>query len=192
MSSQFGAALRLFGFLTLLSGVAYPLGVTLVARLAFPRQAAGSLVERNGQIVGSVLIGQKFERPDHFWSRPSAIDFNPLPSGGSNSGPLNKDYRQKVETRWDAGARDEMLFASGSGLDPHIRPESAKRQIPRIVDSLGLTQDGREAGARRLAQLVDELTEGRQLSVFGDPRVNVLRLNLALDELRKEEKTLSP
>lgn len=178
MKESLGPALRIFGFFTVLLGVAYPLLMTAVAQALFPRQANGSLIERNGQGVGSALIAQKFERPEHFWARPSAVDFNPLPSGGSNLGPTSQDLVQKVAERAKTGVTGELLYASASGLDPHISPAAALAQVTRVARATGLDP-------KRLEHLVAEHTEDRQLKILGEPRVNVLELNLALEVYRK-------
>jgi potassium-transporting ATPase KdpC subunit len=173
--------------MTLLTGVVYPLVVTGVAQLAFPRQAAGSLVMREGKVVGSELIGQAFADPGHFWGRPSAtgpVPYNAGVSSGSNLGPLNPALAAAVAARVKA-LRDadpgngapvpvDLVTASGSGLDPHISPAAALYQVPRIARLRAL-----DPGLLR--RLVADHTEGRMLGMLGEPRVNVLKLNLALD-----------
>lgn len=179
-------AIRIFLFMTLLTGVAYPLLVTGIANLTTKDQASGSLIEKNGTLVGSELIGQKFESDRYFWPRPSAVEYNPLPSGGSNLGQASECLKETVDERvaklkMKSPGREslppqDLLFASGSGLDPHISPEAAQFQVDRI------------ALVRRLEpsavhKLVQDLTEPRQFGMFGEPRVIVLKLNLALDNM---------
>ena len=187
MRSAFAIALRLTLVMTALTGIAYPAAVTLVAQLAFPRQARGSLVTAGGRVVGSELIGQRFTSPGYFHPRPSAAGaggYDATASGGSNLGPTSRALHDRVEAaaaayRDENGLRDEPIppdavTASGSGLDPHISPANALLQSARVARSRGV------AGSRVLT-LVEECTEGPWLGLFGEPRVNVLRLNLALD-----------
>ncbi|MBI5232397.1 MAG: potassium-transporting ATPase subunit KdpC [Coriobacteriales bacterium] len=177
-------------FVTLLvTGVVYPLVVTGIAAVAFPRQAAGSLIERDGKIVGSTLIGQAFSSDRYFHPRPSAADYDGTASGPSNLGPTSKRLAGDVSTRVDEvveanpGASKsavpvDLVTASASGLDPHVSPASAKLQVARVASARGLT-------AEQVLGLVEEHTEGRQLGLLGEPRVNVLELNIALDEFGK-------
>ena len=181
-------ALSVFAFLTLITGVVYPLAVTSIAAVVFPKQASGSLIERGGKIVGSALIGQPFSDARYFWSRPSATSppYNAGASSGSNLGPLNLALADAVKTRVAAlKAADptetaappiDLVTASGSGLDPHISPAAAAYQVARVARTRGLSTE-------QVQQLVDAATEGRELGVLGEPRVNVLLLNLALDDL---------
>jgi K+-transporting ATPase ATPase C chain len=171
---------------TLMTGVVYPLVVTAIAQVVLPSQANGSLVIIGGKPVGSALVGQPFSRPDHFWGRPSAtapVPYNGTASGGSNLGPLNPDLAKNVRSRIEAlrkhdpglaGIPVDLVTASGSGLDPHISPAAAGVQVRRVAAARGLGEDQ----VRRIVRLH---TEGRQLGLLGEPRVNVLRLNLALD-----------
>ena len=176
--------------LTLLTGIAYPLLVTGVARVVFPDQAAGSLVVRNGKAVGSTLIGQNFSDPRHFWGRPSAT--SPMPnnagaSSGSNLGPLNPALVDAVTARVQAlRAADpgntapvpvDLVTASASGLDPHISPAAALYQIARVARARNLPVE-------RIRALVAAHTEHAWFDFVGEPRVNVLQLNLVLDDLR--------
>jgi len=164
---------------TLITGLAYPLLMTLFSQIVFPHKANGSLIKNNqGQVIGSELIGQTFKGQNYFWSRPSAIDYNPMPSGGSNLGPTSVDLVGKVKEREKQGLVNDLLFASGSGLDPHISPEGARAQIGRIAQSRGTTE-------QKIGKILDGFIEQRQMRILGEKRVNVLMLNLALDERLK-------
>jgi potassium-transporting ATPase KdpC subunit len=184
------SALVLFALLTLLTGLVYPLVVTALARLVFPAQAAGSLLTRDGHVVGSALIGQSFSDPGHFWGRPSATTpqpYNGTGSTGSNLGPLNPALLDAVRERIKSlRAADpdnhsavpvELVTASGSGLDPEISVAAAGYQAGRVARARGLPQ-------QRVQALIAAHTEGTLLGVLGEPRVNVLELNLALDALK--------
>jgi K+-transporting ATPase ATPase C chain len=183
-------ALKLIALMTIILGILYPLVITGITQAIFPHKANGSLLETNGKIVGSSLIGQKFESERYFWPRPSAIDYNPLPSGGSNLGPTNAELQRQITFRRSmllkAHALSErtiipldLLFASGSGLDPHISPEAARFQAERIARARGFDRNTEN----RLNHLIDEYIEPRTLVILGEPRVNVLKINLALDSL---------
>jgi len=187
MTEQLRPACTLLLMLTLLTGLAYPLAVTSLAKILFPRQANGSLIVHDGKIVGSELIGQPFEAPKYFWSRPSAttpFPYNAAASSGSNLGPTNPALVDAVKARVAAlQAADpgnnrpvpvDLVTASGSGLDPHISPAAAEYQIARVARARGLS----EAAVR---QVVAQSTEGRQWGFLGERRVNVLNVNLALD-----------
>ena len=173
---------RLFLCLTMLTGGIYPLVITAVAQLFFSYQANGSFIEFQDKKIGSVLIAQKFENVKYFWPRPSAIDFNPLPSGGSHLGPINVVLKKAVEKRRlmfiSQGHPDkvpsDLLYASGSGVDPHITPEAAYFQAARVAQA-------RQLNEAELRKLIADHTEGATLGFIGEPRVNVLELNLALD-----------
>ena len=191
MKSHLRAALTIFGLLALVTGVAYPLLVTLIAQGVFPHRANGSVLVQNGKAVGSELIGQHFDDPRYFWGRPSAttpMPYNAGSSGGSNLGPTNPDQLDAVKKRIEAirsAQPDEtrsvpvdLVTASASGLDPHISPAAAEYQVTRVARARGLTVD-------EVRRLVAEHTEGRTLGLLGEPRVNVLRLNLALDGKEK-------
>ena len=180
-------AASLFVALTLITGIAYPLAVTAIAQLAFPEAAAGSLIDKDGKAVGSRLIGQNFSDPGHFWGRPSAtatLPYNASASGGSNLGPLNPALtdavKERIETLKAADPGNaqaipaDLVTASASGLDPHISPAAAHYQVERVVRA-------RNIDVARLKALVARHTEERQWGVFGQARVNVLELNLALD-----------
>jgi K+-transporting ATPase ATPase C chain len=177
--------------MTLITGVAYPLVITGVAQAAFPEKASGSLIVKDGHVVGSRLIGQAFEDPKYFWGRLSATTpapFNAGASTGSNLGPTNKSLTDAAKARVDAlRAADpgnealipvDLVTASASGLDPHISPAAAEYQVRRIARVRGITED-------RVRQLVRVSTHARDLTVLGEPTVNVVMLNLALDEARE-------
>jgi K+-transporting ATPase ATPase C chain len=182
-------AILMFIVLTIICGGVYPAVVTGVACAVFPKQAKGSFIaDKNGKEIGSSLIGQPFSDPKYFWSRPSAatdFSYNPMGSSGSNSGPTNPDFIKTVGDRvkalHDTGIAGEapadLVEASASGLDPHISPEAARVQIARVAKVRGMTEDA-------LNRLVASHTEDRQLGFLGEPRVNVLELNLELDALK--------
>ncbi|MFC7331560.1 potassium-transporting ATPase subunit KdpC [Rhodocista pekingensis] len=187
MLTHLRPALTLILAMTVLTGLAYPLAVTAVARLAFPEQAAGSLIHRaDGTVLGSALIGQTFTRPEYFWSRPSAAGdgYDAANSSGTNLGPSNTALVAAVQARMDAlkaanpdavgPVPVDLVTASGSGLDPHISPAAALWQAPRVAAARGLETD-------RVVDLIDQATEGRVFGFLGEPSVNVLKLNLALD-----------
>jgi len=180
-------SIAMLALMTALTGIAYPLVVSGLAQLVFPRTANGSVIEHDGKPVGSALIGQPFSDPRYFWSRPSATTpfaYNAASSVGSNLGPTNPALTDAVKQRIDAlRAADpgnaapvpvDLVTASGSGLDPHISPASAEYQVARVARVRGISADA-------VRKLVAGATEGRQLGVLGEPRVNVLALNLALD-----------
>jgi K+-transporting ATPase ATPase C chain len=184
--------------LTLITGLAYPLAMTGIAQAIFPGQAQGSMIERNGTVVGSALIGQEFDSDKYFHGRPSATTatdpndstktvaapYNAVNSGGSNLGPSNKALVDRVQGDMDKLKQEnssgsvpiDLVTTSASGLDPHISPEAALFQVPRIAKVRNLPET-------RIRQLVQDQTEGRLFGLFGEPRVNVLMLNLALDHL---------
>lgn len=191
MKSLLRPALSVFVLLSAVTGLAYPLAVTGIAGAVFPEQAAGSLIFKDGTPVGSRLIGQPFSDPGHFWGRPSATapqPYNAAASSGSNQGPLNPALEDAVKGRIAAlRAADpgngasipaDLVTASGSGLDPHISPAAALWQLGRVARARGLPE-------AQLRALVDAHTEGRQWGFLGEPRVNVLTLNLALDALKR-------
>jgi K+-transporting ATPase ATPase C chain len=197
MRSQLRPALVALGIFTILTGLVYPLVVTGLAQVIFPSQANGSLIVRNGQPVGSALIGQPFDDPKYFWGRLSATSpagytaFNGdklTGSSGSNYGPLNPALLEAVQTRIKALQEADpankapipvdLVTASGSGLDPHMSPAAAAYQVGRVARARGLSED-------TVRQMVARHTEGRTLGLLGEPRVNVLALNLALDDVKK-------
>jgi len=193
MANYLKPAAILFLLLTLITGVVYPLVVTTLSQLLFPDQANGSLLkDQQGQLVGSALIGQTFSDAKYFWGRPSATSpysYNASASSGSNLGPTNPALIEAISARIQAlQAVDpqnklpvpvDLITASGSGLDPHISPAAAEYQIKRVAKIRKLS----EASVR---DLVIANTEGRQFKLFGEPRVNVLQLNLALDQLARD------
>lgn len=190
MTAIFRPAIILFLVLTAITGIVYPLVITGIAQLAFPAQAGGSIILEDGKAVGSILIGQSFSDPKHFWSRPSATSpqpYNGLASGGSNLGPLNPALTDSVKARIDAlRAADpnntapipvDLVTASASGLDPDISLAAAYYQIPRVARTRGLRPEA-------VRTLVAAHAQGRWLGILGEPRVNALELNLALDALK--------
>lgn len=188
MKDHIRPALTMLLLLTVLTGLVYPLTVTGLAQVFFQDQANGSLIVREGKAIGSKLIGQQFDNPGYFWSRPSAsspFPYNAAASGGSNLGPSSSVLINAVKARVaalrdadpgnDAPIPVDLVTASGSGLDPHISPAAALYQISRVARA-------RELDETAVRDLVVRYTQGRQLGVLGEPRVNVLLLNLALDE----------
>ena len=182
-------AILLFIIFTVICGGIYPAVVTGVAYALFPKQAAGSFItDKSGKEIGSKLIGQPFADAKYFWPRPSAstdFGYNSMASGGSNSGPTNPDYLKTVGDRVkalrDSGVTGkipaDLVQASASGLDPHVTPESALLQVPRVAKARGVSEE-------MMIKAVEQATEGRQLGFLGAPRVNVLELNVKLDALK--------
>jgi len=184
-------ALKIFLFFTVLTGVVYPLLITGIAQVVFPAKANGSLILKDNKIIGSELIGQQFDSTNYFTSRPSAISYNPLPSGGSNYGLTNIKLKNLVDERKQQFITynqldsltvipSEMLFASASGLDPHISPQAALLQVERVVK----TRHFDESKKQQLLNSIKELSEQPQFSLFGEHRINVLLLNLKLDAIK--------
>jgi potassium-transporting ATPase KdpC subunit len=189
MTSQIRPALTVFVFLSVLTGLVYPLVITGISAAVFPDRASGSLIVKDGKPIGSALIGQNFSDPQYFWGRPSATGtspYNPLASGGTNQGPLNPALTEAVKGRIealrsadpdnDAPVPVDLVTASASGLDPHISVAAAEYQTARVARVRGLTSE-------MVAELVTAHTSGRWLGLLGEPTVNVLELNLALDGL---------
>jgi K+-transporting ATPase ATPase C chain len=198
MLRQIRPAIVLIVLMTVLTGLAYPLAVTGIAQLLFPRQAAGSLIEKDGKAIGSELIGQNFADAKYFHGRPSATTdtdpndatktvpapYNAGNSGGSNAGPTSKALIERVKGDTDklkeenqAPVPVDLVTTSASGLDPDVTPAAAEFQVPRVAKARNLTED-------RVRALVADNTAGRWLGILGEPRVNVLQLNLALDAVR--------
>jgi K+-transporting ATPase ATPase C chain len=190
MLRQLKIALIFLGIFTVITGIIYPLFVTGIAQAFFHRQANGSLIEKNGAGVGSELIGQPFSDPKYFWGRLSAtapFPYNAAASSGSNYGPSNPALRDAVQARIDAlKAVDpdnnepipvDLVTFSASGLDPDISVAAANYQVTRVARYRGLSEE-------QVKELVSKFTEGRQFGILGEPRVNVLKLNLALDEVK--------
>ena len=172
-------AVKVFLFMTVLIGLIYPLFITGIAQLTMPRLANGSLIQKRDQILGSTLIAQNTKEDRYFWPRPSAIDYDPMkPSGGSNLGPTSQKLKEAIDERKQKvgdKAPPELLYASGSGLDPHINLETAYFQIPRVAKARSMNEAD-------LKNLIDRLSEGKQLGFLGERYVNVLSLNQVLDE----------
>ena len=192
LSKQIYPAVALTIVLTALTGIIYPIIITGLSNLLFKERARGSLIEREGKVIGSRLIGQHFNGPGYFHSRPSAAGSgdDATASGGTNLGPTSKQlFEEQVRGRSkQLGAENpnvkipiDLITSSGSGLDPHVSPAGADFQIPRVARERRMSED-------KVKQLVQEYTEGRQFGVLGEPRVNVLELNLALDEASKKGK----
>lgn len=189
MWRQMLPGLRMTILFTVLTGLLYPGLVTAICQAVFPRQANGSLIERDGKVIGSALLGQGFASPHYFHSRPSAAGsdgYDASLSGGSNLGPTSQKLIDRVKAAKatagiDGTVPSDMLTASASGLDPHISPASAQRQIARVASVRGMSESD-------VAKLVNQFTEGRDLGFLGEPRVNVLLLNLALDDRRPMNK----
>ena len=188
MWRQLLPGLRMTLLLTVLTGMIYPGLVTGLCQLLFPNQANGSLLSKDGHVVGSALLGQNFSRPEYFQPRPSAAGndgYDPMASGGSNLGPTNQKLADRVKASVEQFRKDnpdftgpvpaDMVTASGSGLDPDISPAAANAQAARVARARGVSVD-------QMSQLIGQFTAGRDLGFLGEPRVNVLRLNLALDE----------
>jgi K+-transporting ATPase ATPase C chain len=190
MSSEIRPAILITLFLTAITGILYPLAMTGIAQLVFPHQANGSLIFEGDHVVGSKLIGQNFSGEGYFHPRPSAAGTNgydATASGGSNLGPndagllkrIGDSAKQLAEERPGVPVPVDLVTASGSGLDPHISPAGAELQVARVAKARKLSEDA-------VRELVRENTEGRQFGILGDPRVNVLLLNLALDRAGKK------
>ena len=180
------ANLRLFLWMTFITGIIYPLFITLIAQLAIKQKADGGILFSQEKAVGAVLIAQKFESEKYFWPRPSAINYNPLPSGGSNLGPISRTLQKAVNERKEkllkvhggdpARIPPELLFASGSGLDPHISPYAAYYQLDRVAKARGVDRT-------KIESLIQTKTVKRDFGFLGEAYVNVLLLNIALDDM---------
>lgn len=190
MNTLLRPVLVLFVALTVITGIVYPAAVTAIAQAVFPAQANGSLIEKNGKLIGSALIGQQFDRNDYFWGRLSATTPNPYnaqSSSGSNFGPTNPALADEVKGRLaalheadpanTAPVPVDLVTSSGSGLDPDISPAAAAYQAPRVARARGLSP-------AQVDELIARHTTGRQFGLLGEPRVNVLKLNLSLDEFK--------
>ena len=193
MKTQTIIALKFLLVMTILTGIIYPLVMTGIAQVAFPSKSNGSLILKDGKVIGSELIGQKFDSTIYFWSRPSAIGYNPVPSGASNYGPTSDTLKKLVNARKEYFAKNnsvsdptevplEMIFASGSGLDPHISPAAAQFQIERIA----LARHFDNSQKQKLVETVKSLTENPQFLILGEERINVLKLNIELDKINQK------
>jgi K+-transporting ATPase ATPase C chain len=191
MHRQLIISLKIFVLMVVITGILYPLLITGIAKMFFNSKANGSLVLQNNEIIGSELIGQKFDSLTYFWSRPSATDYNTLPSGGSNLGPTSAKLMSLVSDRKRLFMKyngisaaseipSEMVFASASGLDPHITPEAALLQVDRIVKYRRFSEEQQ----RKVVDLITNLTEDPQFHLFGQERINVFLLNLSLDKIK--------
>ncbi len=196
MKAQTIIALKFLVVMSLLFGIIYPLVMTGIAQVFFHSKANGSLITKDGKIIGSELIGQKFDSSIYFWSRPSATDYNAIPSGGSNYGPTSDTLKKLVEARRILFSKmnsitdlltvpKEMVFASGSGLDPDISPEAAILQADRVSKARKFSYLQKE----QLLKDIRHLTEKPQFMILGEPRINVLRLNMALDNINDTSST---
>jgi len=190
MASALRMAISMLVLMTVITGIAYPLAITGIAQLIFPHQANGSLVTKGDTVVGSSLIGQYFSKPEYFHPRPSAANapgvttpgYDPMNSGGSNLAPSSQKLVDTVSTAVQANQPDnpgtpvpgDLVTASASGLDPDISPEAAAFQVPRVAKARGIAED-------RVRDMVKQCTKGRTFGLFGEPRVNVLKLNMLLD-----------
>jgi len=183
--------LLVFIVTVVLTGLIYPALITIIAQTAFRDKAQGSLIRNNDKVTGSSLIAQKFDKDKYFWPRPSAVDYNPMPSGGSNLSATSKVLRETIKAREqsllasdrskkESQIPSDLIYASGSGLDPHISPASALFQSDRIAKA-------RHIEKKKLVDFINKVTEKRDFLIFGEPRVNVLKLNLLLDSMGRKE-----
>jgi len=195
MRKEIYTSIRIFVIISILTGIIYPILITFIGQIIFPFQANGSIIKKENKIIGSLLIGQNFTDSIYFHSRPSAINYNPMPSGASNLGFSNKILKEQVITRKEVFLKynlfndsfnvpSEMLFASGSGVDPHISNVAAKLQIIRILNSRKINLNN----VKILSNIVDSLTEYPQFGILGNQVVNVFALNLKLDEMVRNGK----
>jgi K+-transporting ATPase ATPase C chain len=190
MKKNLITSIKLFAALTIITGIIYPLCVTVLAQIVFPYQSNGSIIKLNGTNIGSELIGQDFSINKYFRGRPSAIGYNPMPSGGSNLGPTSVMLVDSVRERdklfikvnvlqEETPLPSEMLFSSASGVDPHISPESALLQVNRVCSARGFNENKK----KNLLELINRLIEKPQWGIFGESRINVLLLNIELDKM---------
>lgn len=190
MKSQIVISLKIFLVLTVITGLIYPLFITFIAQVIFPYEASGSVIKKEGKLIGSELIGQKFVSDKYFWSRPSAINYNPMPSGASNFGMTSAKLKSLFDERKKEFAEknyindadlipNEILFASASGVDPHITAEAAFLQVERIAIARNFDEHRKQS----INKLISSLTEKPQFGFLGRPTVNVLLLNIELDKI---------
>lgn len=190
MRTQISIALKFLLIMTVLTGIIYPVFLTGIAQVAFPEKSNGSLITKNGVIIGSGLIGQKFDSSAYFWSRPSAVDYNPVPGAGSNFGPTStklitlvnvrkSNFIANNEVKDTTSVPLEMIFASGSGLDPHISVEAAHMQVNRIAKVRNFSSSQEQ----KVLDLINQYTEKRQFGLLGEEKINVLQLNIELDAI---------
>jgi potassium-transporting ATPase KdpC subunit len=184
-------SIKLFFLLTIITSILYPLVITLFANSVYPQKSNGSMIIKDKEIIGSELIGQQFSRPEYFWGRPSAINYNPMPSGGSNLNPVGSLIKEQIQTRIDTIKKyqgdatinevpKDLLFASASGVDPHISPEAAYFQVDRVVEARKFGPEQKN----KLIELIKKSIESPDLFIFGELRINVLVINLKLDNLQ--------
>jgi K+-transporting ATPase ATPase C chain len=190
MRTQLSIALKFLLIMTVLTGIIYPVLLTGIAQVVFPEKSNGSLIAINGIIIGSSQIGQKFDSSAYFWSRPSAVDYNPVPSAASNFGPTSTKLIALVRERRSTFSVEnnvqdtmsipvEMLFASGSGLDPHTSVEAARMQVKRIVSARSFDSSQEQ----KLHDLINRHTQKPQFGILGEERINILQLNIELDSI---------
>jgi potassium-transporting ATPase KdpC subunit len=188
--NSFKIAFKLFLFFTILTGLIYPIAITGVSQLIFQNKANGSMIIKNDKLIGSELIGQQFIKPEFFWGRPSAISNNPMPSGGSNLSPVGKLFKEQFDIRVENIRKyhcsipleripKDLLFASASGVDPHISPEAAYFQASRVANYRNFNKEQR----KELNKLISQSIEKPDLFVLGQARINVLKLNVKLLDL---------
>ena len=191
MGKQIITGIKFLIYMTIITGILYPLLITGIANILFSDKVSGSLVEINGKVIGSTLLGQNFEKPGYFHGRPSAIKYNPIPSGASNLSPMNPVLISLVTLRKKnfiltnllsdtTSVPPEMVYSSASGIDPHISPESAMMQVERVARARDYDQDKK----LKLVKLIKDMSETRQFSILGEPRINVFLLNLRTDSLK--------
>jgi K+-transporting ATPase ATPase C chain len=200
MKTQLFIAVKVLLIMTILLGIIYPLAITGIVQVSFPHKANGSLIMKNNKLIGSELIGQNSDSSIYFSSRPSVIGYNPIPSGASNYGPTSDTLKKLVNARSilfaqinslsdSANIPKEMIFASGSGLDPHISPEAAIMQVNRISKARNFDENQKQ----ELLKVINEMTEGPQFFILGEKRINVLALNIRLDNFitnKEDQPTL--